>query len=210
MKALSLMLDGVAAAFGPNCEVVLHSLDDLSKSVIKINNGHVTGRSVGSPLTDLGIEILKKANSRESEVIGPYFTKLDDGRLLRCVTTLIRNPAGQPVGMVCINIDLSAPLLDFFKDFLNLGSVLPEKPVERFPLTPRDLISRVLGMVRDKVNKQSKLSPSDKNKMIVIDLYHRGIFNVRGAVDLVARESGISRYTVYNYIREAKAQDQMD
>ena len=210
LEALSSMLDGVAMAFGPNCEVVLHSLDDLSKSVIKIVNGHVTGRSVGSPLTNLGIEVLEKAHSLNSEVVGPYFTKLDDGRLLRCVTTLIRNPAGKAIGMLCLNIDLSAPLLDFFKDFLSLGSVVPETPVEHFPPTPKDLISRVLGLVRGNVNRQNKLSPSEKNKMIVTDLYRRGIFNVKGAVDMVANESGISRYTVYNYIREAKAQQKED
>ena len=210
LDALSSTLEGVAAAFGPNCEVVLHSLKDLSKSVIKIVNGHVTGRSVGSPLTDLGIEVLEKANSINDDVVGPYFTKLDDGRLLRCVTTVIRNPAGKAIGMLCVNIDVSAPLLDFFKDFLDLGTGAPETPVEYFPPTPEDLISRVLGLVRDNVNKQTKLSPSEKNKMIVTDLYRRGIFNVKGAVDLVASESGISRYTVYNYIREAKVQQRGD
>jgi len=210
LEALSSTLEGVAAAFGPNCEVVLHSLTDLSKSVIKIINGHVTGRSIGSPLTNLGIEVLEKANSLNGEIVGPYFTKLDDGRILRCVTTLIRNPAGKAIGMLCINIDLSVPVLDFCKDFLNVGTVVPETAVEHFPPTPKELISRVLGLVRENVNKQNRLSPSEKNKMIVMDLYRQGIFNVRGAVDMVASESGISRYTVYNYIREAKNQPKKD
>jgi len=50
------------------------------------------------------------------------------------------------------------------------------------------------------------LPPSEKNKLIIQELYKKGLFNVRGAIDLAAKEIGVSRYTVYNYIREAKVE----
>lgn len=206
LNSLKTVTDAVAQAFGNNCEVVLHDLEDLSRSIVRIVNGHVTGRNVGSPLTDLGIEILEKANSLETDLVGPYFSKLDDGRLLKCVTTLIRNTKGKPIGMLCINIDLSSPFLDFLRGFLPNGGEPSGNSVEHFALSPKDLISRTLEMVRMEVSNQRNTSPSEKNKMLVMELYKRGIFNVKGAVDFVARETGISRYTVYNYIREAKFQ----
>jgi len=205
LHALETVAEGVAKIFGCNCEVVLHSLEDLSHSVVKIVNGHVTGRRVGSPLTDFGIEMLKKAESLEQDVIGSYYSKLDDGRSLKSVTMLIRNPKGKPIGFMCINIDLSAPLSDFLKEFLPIGGELSREPVvEHFPLSMKDLIFRSLELVMTDVNKRRELSPSEKNKLTILGLYKRGIFNVRGAIDLVAKEIGVSRYTVYNYIRDTK------
>lgn len=48
------MLDGLALYLGDSYEIVLHSLEELSHSVIKIINGHYTKREVGAPITDLG------------------------------------------------------------------------------------------------------------------------------------------------------------
>ena len=112
---LKPLVDAIANSFGPHCEVVLHSLKDFSNSVIHIANGHVSGRKVGSPLTDLGISFLK--NNSGDDIFGPYTSKINDGRLLRCVTTVIRDNVGKPIGMLCINIDLSAPLIDFLNEF---------------------------------------------------------------------------------------------
>jgi len=205
LRALEAVVEGVAEIFGRNCEVVLHSLEDMSHSVVKIVNGHVTGRKAGSPLTDFGVEVLRKADSLERDVTGSYYTKLDDGRLLKSVTMLIRNPQGKPIGFMCINIDLSAPLLGFLREFTPTDvEASSEKVVEHFPSSMKDLISRALEMVMADVNNRKGISPSEKSKLVVLGLYKRGIFNVRGAIDLIAKEMGVSRYTVYNYIREAR------
>jgi len=205
LSILETVVGGVAEAFGHNCEVVLHSLEDLSHSCIKIEHSHVTGRRVGSPLTDFGIKILKKADSLESDVVGSYYSKLDDGRTLRSVTILIRNTQGKPIACMCINIDLSVPFLELIRGLLPTGDESSaESIVEHFSLTMDDLVRRTLEMAMADVNKQKEISPSEKNKMIVQQLYERGTFNVKGAIDVVAKEMGISRYTVYNYIREAK------
>ena len=80
---LEKIVDSIGEAFGGNCEVVLHSLEDYGCSVIKIVNGHVTGRKIGSPMTDFGLEILREAQSNEGGKIGSHFSKLDDGRTLK-------------------------------------------------------------------------------------------------------------------------------
>ena len=82
-----------------------------------------------------------------------------------------------------------------------------EESIEHFAFTPEEMILRALDMARRVVNTLHRLSPSERNKQIVFELNRKGIFSVRGAVDIVAKESGISRYTVYNYLREAKLED---
>lgn len=204
LHALDPFLEGVAKAFGNNCEVVLHSLEDLGHSVIKIVNGHVTGRKVGSPMTDYGLEVLSEAQLSGKDVVGHYYTKSEDGRLLKSVTVVIRNGRGSPIGMACINIDLSVPLLEILKQFSPHNLESYDKEVEHFPSNLDGLVSRMLEVVIERVDIQKELSKTEKNKAIVMEMYQRGLFKVAGVVDIVAKKMGISRYTVYNYIREAK------
>ena len=49
------VVEGLAAYLGPSYEITLHSLENLDHSVIKIMNGFHTGRSEGSPITDLAL-----------------------------------------------------------------------------------------------------------------------------------------------------------
>ena len=65
LRTLKAVVDCIAESFGGNCEVVLHSLEDLAHTVVKIANNHVTGRKVGSPMTDFGMDILERAESSE-------------------------------------------------------------------------------------------------------------------------------------------------
>ena len=45
-------VDFLADYFGDYAEVVLHDLTNLEQSIIKIRNGHISGRKEGDPCTD--------------------------------------------------------------------------------------------------------------------------------------------------------------
>ena len=49
LQFLLTLAKGIASQFGPNCEVVVHDLatNDPERSIVAIENGHVTGRKVG-------------------------------------------------------------------------------------------------------------------------------------------------------------------
>lgn len=49
----------LAAFSGPNCEVVLHDLSDPVHSVVRVENGEVTGRAVGQGLRHLVPNLLR-------------------------------------------------------------------------------------------------------------------------------------------------------
>ena len=54
------MIDGLSQYLGSAYEFVLHSLEDMDRSVIKIINGFHTGRKVGAPITDLALSMLSR------------------------------------------------------------------------------------------------------------------------------------------------------
>ena len=48
------------------------------------------------------------------------------------------------------------------------------------------------------------ISASEKNRLLVLALEQKHIFSIKGAVDLVAREMGVSRHTIYNNLRSLR------
>lgn len=69
------VLDGLAAYLGDGYEIVLHSLHDLDHSVIKIINGHYTGRREGFPITDLALSMLAKSRNGPTQTASLTLTE---------------------------------------------------------------------------------------------------------------------------------------
>ena len=76
----------LAEVLGEKCEVVLHDLNNLENSIIAIENGHISGRKVGDPLTDLALKIVREENDLEKNYMTNYTGKTNDGKDLRSLT----------------------------------------------------------------------------------------------------------------------------
>lgn len=201
------LVHAIADQFGRGCEVLLHSLEDLQESIIMIANGHVTGRSLGSPMTDLGIRLVRECSNttaQESSDRWTYFTRTTDARPLKSTSVIIRNSAGAPIGMLCINLDLSTPVSELIADFTPESLSVSGEVAERSVMSVEQLVEKSIGEVVESISTDRSISNAVKNKKIVSELQCRGIFDIKGAIDMVARELNVSRYTIYNYIRESK------
>ena len=204
LKILEPVVDGIAEIFGSSCEVILHSFEDPGHSVFRIANSHITGRKVGSPITDLGLNVLLKSFETKQDIVGSYFTRTDDGKIFKSITILIRNSRNAPIGMLCINIDLSTDFLGFVSEFTPPNTE-SSQTVETFPTEIPDLIQRSISQILKEINQKTGVSPTEKNREIIYELSRKGIFDIKGAVDIVATQMGVSKFTIYHYIRELKA-----
>ncbi|MFA6366604.1 MAG: PAS domain-containing protein, partial [Candidatus Hydrogenedentales bacterium] len=194
--------DTIAQTFGKGCEVVIHSLEDIGKSIVKIVNGEVTGRVLGAPITDLGLKVANNAYDSREDIVGPYFSKTKAGKPLKSTTMIIRNDEGAPIGFLCINFDLSMPLTQFLADF----SPAPEVPPsgENFAPDVDQLVAQAVADELEGVSRITGVSPTEKNRRIVANLELRSIFDIKGAVELVAGELGVTKHTIYKYLRELR------
>jgi predicted transcriptional regulator YheO len=204
LDAIKPVIDGIALLLGENCEVLLHSFESLDCSVIYIKNGHITGRKEGSPITDLGMKIFRDSAGAGKDITGCYYSKTSDGKILRSMTILIRNEAKKPIGMMCVNMNMSAPLIDVLNVFNGVGKPEEGESPENFVTSLDDLIKTTLRETITSISSHTDIPNHEKNKTIVYELIKKGIFEIRGAIDIVARELSLSRYTIYNYIRENK------
>ena len=119
---------------------------------------------------------------------------------MKSSSVTISNRQGKPIGMLCVNFSLDTSLGSLLDTF-----ALPAAPAplnnETFASSVDDLVAQVI----EKVDQDSSLSSSVRNKEIVTRLYDMGIFEIKEAAQLVARMLGISRHTVYLHIRNHKA-----
>ena len=95
----------IAVQFGSNCEVVVHDLEtnDPERSIVAIENGHVTGRSVGDGPSHIVLDAVKAGKVHKLSDRLAYLTKTTDGRILRSSTVFIRDADNVPVGILGIN-----------------------------------------------------------------------------------------------------------
>ena len=187
-------------AIGQDCEVVIHDFSDLEHSIIAIA-GNVTNRKVGGSLTDLGLE---KVRSGETDDLYNYTTHLKDGRTLKSTSAFLRDEDGNVFGALCINVDIT-PFLAFEHVMRN---ILQRNETDGITETFSDDIREVLGtLIQDatyEIGKPLALMTRDEKIELIAILDNKGTFQVKKAVPIVADRLGVSRYTVYNYLNEAR------
>lgn len=190
--------DAIATLFYPYAEVAIH--DVASQSLIYIANNY-SQRELGedSNLSDLQFD-------QHSQVIGPYQKRNWDGRQLRSISTALRDDQGQPIGLLCINLDITVfesakAALDMF---LSGHQLQPQPDV----LFQDDWQERINTYIHNWLQQQQLTLAtlnSVSRRMLIEALYQQGAFNGKNAAGYVAKILGIGRATVYNQLKNIKS-----
>jgi predicted transcriptional regulator YheO len=204
IEFLNVLVKGIAAQFGSSCEVVLHDLAGSYDSTIAvIENGHITGRKVGDPGTNLGLEIL-----RGNEVNGNrfnYTTQTKEGRILRSSSLYMKNSEGKTIGSLCINFDITE-LMVAEKTLQSITTAGIQSEVkESFVSNVSDLLDALIQEAQEHVGKPvAVMTKEDKTKMIEL-LDRKGAFLVKKGGERICSYLNISKYTFYSYLEETKS-----
>ncbi len=191
----------IARQFGDKCEIVLHDWSEgYDKSIVAIENGHVSGRKVGDPGSNLGLEVMRGSSDGTSQY--NYVTRTKDGKTLRSSSLYLTNDEGEKIGALCINFDIS----DILTAQKTLGylSMIEQEQEEKFVNDVSELLEyllqesvRLIGKAPDDMSKE------DKIKAIQF-LNDSGAFLVTKSGNKVSEYFGISKFTMYSYINEVK------
>jgi predicted transcriptional regulator YheO len=186
------VVDCIADVLGPNAEVVLHDVSRPEHSVIMIRNGHVTGRTLGAPLTDLGFFMLRESD-KKIETLGVYFSRTEDGKVLKCNGANLRDARGNIEAMLCINMDVTADA-----NFVRAGT---NGVAEHYGTDIEQVIST---MISDAASQSAGALTQEQKMELIRALEARGVFLARGAVKRVATALNMAVPTVYKYIQRAR------
>jgi len=206
------VVKGIAKTFGKDCEVLLHDASNLENSIVMIENAHVTGRKVGSPMTDLGLYFLKSDLFKDTEFIANYQTESKDGKKLKSTSIFIRDDKKKIIGFLCINyaLDYLTEIRKNIDDFcavnkeVDKNGINNEEKEEIFTDNLDDLLERVFVKAQEIVGKSIAQMQKDDKLEVIRYLQKKGVFLVKGNIDKIANKLNVSRYTVYNYLSEIK------
>ena len=106
---LKQLAHGLAIQFGSSCEIAIHDLKtkDLERSIVYIENGHVSNRQTGDGPSGIVLETLQSDPSTIHDKLS-YLTKTEDGRILKSSTFYIRDDDGSVSYIFSLNYDITA------------------------------------------------------------------------------------------------------
>ena len=216
MGNLALVVDALGSFFGKHCEVILHDLRHPERSVVAIANGSVTGRKIGSPLIaapvqDKGIKALLENTGTSSEIISNYTSRTRDVRTLKSTSVIFRDSKGKAKAGLCINLDLtefsiaSKLLGDICGDHQAIEHLSPGIDPRKEQSLPEDMALTIKGVIDDAVSSiPQPVHRADKSYKIeaLKIMRERGLFLMKGGIEYAAGALGVSRFTIYNYLKE--------
>lgn len=203
---LKQLAHGLAIQFGSSCEIAIHDLKtkDLEKSIVYIENGHISNRQIGDGPSGIVLETLQSDPSTIHDKLS-YLTKTEDGRILKSSTFYIRDDDGSISYIFSLNYDITA----FTAASTAIQSLIATK--DKLPdLTgdsPRQIthnVNELLDLLFEqavaKVGKPVAMMNKDDKVAVVQYLDHAGAFLITKSGDKVSSYLGISKFTLYSYM----------
>ena len=203
---LKQLAHGLAIQFGSSCEIAIHDLKtkDLEKSIVYIENGHISNRQIGDGPSGIVLETLQSDPSTIHDKLS-YLTKTEDGRILKSSTFYIRDDDGSISYIFSLNYDITA----FTAASTAIQSLIATK--DKLPdLTgdsPRqithnvtELLDLLIEQAVAKVGKPVAMMNKDDKVAVVQYLDHAGAFLITKSGDKVSSYLGISKFTLYSYM----------
>ncbi|PAB58536.1 helix-turn-helix transcriptional regulator [Anaeromicrobium sediminis] len=213
LKQYSVLVEFLGKTLGPDYEVALHDIGDYTNSIVAIANGHISGRTIGAPMTNLGLNVISDKSYKNKDYKLNYNGVSKDQRILRSSTMFIKDENEELVGMLCINFDdkryvditnqilkLCHPdeLIEQNSTYESVSSIAAE--AESFSGSITEVTTNALKKISSDNNIPIDRLTQDERLHIVDILNQKGIFMLKGAVSEVAKQLHCSEPSIYRYL----------
>lgn len=200
--------------FGDMCEIVVHDYRmGADATIVDIINGDMSGRAVGDPARSALILGLGQ-NVHEFQPPAVFYFTNPKGLICKSCTTFIADENEKIIGAVCINLNMTDLIRgsNAIKKLLDIPkSAAAQKDVEDKNVLVNnvdDVLDYFLNAACQEIGKMPKEMTKDEKIQALGYLDRRGILKISKASIALCQEFDISKYTLYNYIEEARNQYQ--
>lgn len=199
LSFLNRLAEGLSVMFGSNCEVLINDMNNKENSIVSIYNGHVTKRSLGDSFTLLGEN--KDSEVKSGEDLINCKANTSDGRLLKSSTFHLKGKNyhyALGINFDYTNLSLANSVLS---DLIRVGLPLEEA----ISSTSSDnLLNDIFEESLAVIGKPVALMNKEDRVKIVRILDEKGAFVFQKGIQTIAEKLNISRYTIYNYLKEIR------
>lgn len=199
------VVEFLGEVLGEKYEILLQDFSRPKESIIYIANPGISGKKVGDSFS----------NIFESLGLGEYegdrncnkIKTLPDGKRVKVNVQFLRDENGRVAGCLCIMKDITGRD-EAMQLLLNLAG---DSEVQLVMKQERrhDEEENVLSIAEDVIDhilqeyQGRKLSREDKIQIIRF-MNEKGIFLIKGTVDMVAERLGTAKVTIYSYLEIVK------
>lgn len=201
-----LLAEVLGEMFENVLEVVIHDFKDLDHAIIYIVNGHLSGRSLGGPVSEINLRRLVEEGQFPDKLVN-FSSRNSRGQPLKSSSLAIRDGQGKLIGAFCLHFDLShfeqfQKFLDFFVN-AKADSIIGVNDFGASQPHDQEIKIEIESWLLKRGLHTAQLTYHDK-QLIVGHLYHKGLFQRKGAISIVANVLQLTRQSIYNYIELAK------
>lgn len=198
---LRRLADGVADTFGEFCETVVHEIDEDDTTICYIRHGSVTGRKVGEKKSLFGDQSSIKQVYAGKDLAN-YHALTPGGKSIKSTTVHFKNDHYHyafGINFDYTRLSLAAKAME---DLVKVGPKY-EKILKK---TAEVSISELFNQCAEQIGLPvSVMKKADRLRLVAM-LTERQVFTIQGSVPEVAKRLGVSRFTIYNDLREIKEQ----
>ena len=189
---------------GKDCEIIVHDVSDLEHSLVAICNG-ISGRELGNPITDLARQLIVRSAHTDADYLANYMGHSKNSEFLSS-TYYIKNE-GRLIGLLCINKDLKAiRALNASMQNLVEGLNLAVPSESEFSENLDNPVATIMCTQIADIIAQSGMSPAQMSLREKVRIVHKmndsGVMMMKGAVQEIANQLGVSVPTVYRNLNK--------
>jgi predicted transcriptional regulator YheO len=197
------MVVALGNMFAPICEVILHDLRTPQASIVAIENAFC-GRKVGDSSTVIGLARI--TDPEFPDILQNYPNETENGRAVKSTSIGIRGRSGDYIASICLNLDVSH--FNRFADVLQrlvAVDIQDAAPKEKLRTLTHDEIRQAIEEFSAQRNLAPRQLPLGERRKLMGLLEERGLLGLKNAVPTIAATLGVSRPSVYNYLRASQA-----
>ena len=214
-----LIVDFLGHILGPDYEIALHELNDDSNEIIAIANGELTGRHLGSPLSNKMLEYVAGNLYETQNYVLNFESVSATGKTMCSNSMFIKGRSGELAGLLCINFDssryqeLSARVMDLCSNMLTPGvqsgarlivedetDPTADAPEKTYPTSIAGATASIVSEVVSNYPVPVERLTQDEKMEIMATLNRKGVFLLKGSVSYVAKELHSSEASIYRYL----------
>jgi len=196
LKPYLPVCEAIGKLFAPNVEVVLHDLE--AKKLVFIANAFTKRRAGDAMLSQPKVP-------ENGDWVGPYDKNLEDGKSAKAVTVMLKDAQEKPVGMLCINYDITPAkaLMESLKSIVGCVQPVPS-PGAFFSQNWKEHTDELIAQFLSERNVSLQGLSANEKRELVVSLEAQGTFAIRNAVGYVCGVLAVSRATIYNWLKQQR------
>ncbi|MDC7955528.1 PAS domain-containing protein [Fusobacterium simiae] len=218
LNQYKILVNFLGKTLGPSFEIVLHEIKGEEIKMIAIANGEISNRTLEDSISSETLNILKNKSYHNEEGMVNHTVLLKNGKKVRSSSMFIKENQ-KIIGMLCINFDdskfheINCQILRiihpdmFVKNYLSDVSynvLLDENKNQNDEENSSDnietLMEKIFYEVNLKFNYPLERLTKKERETIVEALYEKGLFNLKDAINFVAKKLFCSPTTIYRYV----------